>query len=248
MKIGYVNLRKVTVGFQKFLFGLTGKTNDDIHSDAGMRHVPFDRFNPIRVQRAVVPSFHFSQNGIRAALKRDMKVRHELTGMRHKFYRFIFKKVGFDGRNSQSSYSFHSLQGFDQFVEGMIVLFVSKLSFAVIPDVYAGENDLTNTFSEISRALLNTLSSLITSRYPACQGNGAKGAFIITSVLDFKKGAGSISNGIGAHIEIGLFDLAGVNFTHFVFQEIIQIIGNLELFSWRQVPDPPHRLAPVLQV
>ena len=75
-----------------------------------------------------------------------MEMRNKSLTLSNKLYSFVFKKIGLDRRNAQTLDTLNLVQSLYQVKKSVLVLFVAKLPFPVVTNVYPCKNDLLYSF------------------------------------------------------------------------------------------------------
>ena len=156
--------------------------HNDVHSDAGVRTGRQNPRHPFLVQFAPVPTLHFAEHFVVAALERDVEVGNKTLGRVREINDFVAQKVGLNGGNADPVQSLHGVQGVQQVQKSVLVAFVAKFTLSVISNIHPGEHHLLNSLVHNGLRIAN---HRFHRRGPAdapCQGNGAVGAFVIALI------------------------------------------------------------------
>ena len=79
--------------FAPALLGLSAHADHTVHADKSMRHDRFDMGYALGKQFTGLTASHDFEDGVTAALQRDMKMRGEMTAVRHKVDNLIAQQV-----------------------------------------------------------------------------------------------------------------------------------------------------------
>lgn len=171
--------------------GFTSHACNNIHSDKGVRKDGFDGLHFGSKEVTIVPAAHEAKHFIISGLEGDVEMRHEMAGGGDKFNNFLCQQVGLNGGNAVAGNVVSGIQ---------LVKEVQQVCLLVSPEITGvdtGEDDFLYAFGSYLAYSFEYLGDGCAAAASTGVRDGAVGAEVVTTVLDFEETAGAVAKGIG---------------------------------------------------
>ena len=165
---------------------LAAGTHDHVHADKRVRHQAADPLHAAAKERRVVASAHQLEDGVAAALQRDMEVRHEAAAGGYELDDLIRDEVRLDGGNTVARNALDPIQRAEEIQKSL------ARGAPEVANIDAGEDDLPPAFARHPLGLRYEVGNAAIPTASARKRDGTERTEIVTAVLHLQKVARAI--------------------------------------------------------
>ena len=166
---------------------LAARAHDDIDTDEGVGHESVDPLDLVGEEARVVAAVHEAQHLVTAALQRDVEMGHERSAGGAEREHLVGEQVGLDARDAVAVDALDAVESLDELEERL------ARRLAEVADVDARDDNLAATLLRHLARLCDERLDASVATASAGEGNGAVGAVVVATVLNFKEIARAVT-------------------------------------------------------